>query len=98
MTEAKQSSLSWGVGLFGISLATAFVYFVIFNPDPAHQWLSQNMRLAWGTLAGTLMCTAIWFYRKSRSSNGALADKIRAGVYSIVAIAIFLALAFRILV
>lgn len=98
MTEAKQSSLSWGVGLCGIILATAFVYFLIFNPDPAHQWLSQNMQLAWGLLSATLLLTAMWFYRKSRSSNGALADKIRASVYSLVAIAILIALAFRVVV
>ena|GEM_PF-2662742 len=93
--KQANSNTYWWLTILLLSVATAFIYFLIFEPQLASVWLRDNLVLSWAIL-GVLIClVGLFFLRRALSDDQRRSvDRIRGGVYCAIGGTILLALIF----
>ena len=78
----------WRRAIFALCVATAFIYFLIFNPELSGKWLAENMTLSWTMLGIAMGSFGAFVLIKSKSHQHSTYHRIRGAAYSIIGVSI----------
>jgi len=92
--EDYKNDARWGMGILALSMATAFIYFLILKPEESSRWLSDNVTLSWTILGISMTALGGYLFFRSKRNDHATYDRIRSGVYAILGVTILLAVVF----
>lgn len=94
--EQTNANTKWWIVIVFLSLATTFIYFLIFQPEAVSLWLRDNLIVSWTALGVAIIGTGLFFLISAQSSGQRRSlNRIRGTIYCLIGASILLAVSFK---
>ncbi|MEE4282593.1 MAG: hypothetical protein V2I41_11670 [Pseudomonadales bacterium] len=94
--EQTNANAKWWIVIVFLSLATIFIYFLIFQPEAVSLWLRDNLMVSWTALGVAIIGTGLFFFLSAKSSGRRRSlNRIRGTIYCLIGASILLAVSFK---